>query len=477
MAVHSPEYTHHAIMYQLFLRGFTPEGTINAAAKLLPHLADIGIDIVYLCPITTADDDMDKVHWSKRQLASGLENPCNPYRVKDYFDIDPEYGDDDDLLAFVKTAHQLGMAVILDVVYWHCGPKANIIAEHPDFVKRDENGELLYNIYNFAVLDFDNPDLREYLYENLEYFVEKFGVDGYRADVAGAIPADFWNEARRRLDEINPDITMLAESEEPALHEDAFDMSYAFCWSRKIAAVFDGKEPATTLRDIWHDLNERMKDALPRFIRCFDNHDICSDDYDNRTEKRWSQDANDAALLLDFTIDGIPFVYNGQEIADATRISIWSNRFHSHSQCINWSKLLTSEGQARLDFFKKLTELRHSSDVLAEGDTIWVDNSTPDELISFLRVPAPFVDDDDDVNAAEDDDCGCDDCGCDDHETPSSVLVVINASDKPLASTLEFGLERGMLLKVCMIRGANYKPDGDQLKVNLLPYGFLVLEF
>ncbi len=477
MAVQSPEYAHHAIMYQLFLRGFTPEGTINAAAKLLPHLAEIGIDIVYLCPITTADDDMDKTHWSKRQLASGIENPCNPYRVKDYYKIDPEYGNDDDLLAFVKTAHQLGMSVILDVVYWHCGPKANIITEHPDFVKRDENGELIYNIYNFALLDFDNPELREYLYENLEYFVAKFGVDGYRADVAGAVPADFWNEARRRLEDINPDIIMLAESEEPSLHEDAFDMSYAFCWSRKIAAVFDGKEPATALRDIWHDLNDKMKKALPRFIRCFDNHDICSDDYDNRTEKRWSQDANDAALLLDFTMDGIPFVYNGQEIADATRISIWSNRFHSHNQCINWSKLLTPEGQARLEFFKKLTELRHSSDTLAEGETVWVDNSTPDELISFLRTPAAFVDDDDDVSAAEDDDCGCDDCGCDDHETSSSLLVVINASDKPLASTLKFGLERGMLLRVPMIRGANYKPDGNQLRVNLLPYGFLVLEF
>lgn len=495
----SPPYLYSSVMYQLFLRAFTPEGTLNAAAKLLPHLAEIGVDIVYLCPVNTADDDMDTSHWSDRQNKSGICNPKNPYRMSDYFEVDPEYGTDDDLRAFVNIAHQLGLSVMMDLVYLHCGPKAVFLKDHPDFVKLDENGQIAFGQWHFPLLNFDNPELREYLYENMEYYVEKFGVDGYRCDVAGGIPQDFWEIARERLDALNPDLIMLAESEKPSFQEKAFDLSYNFSWGRLVNDVFDGKKKAHELRTLW----EKQNDTFPignLFIRGFDNHDISNDYYDNRQEKRWSQDANDAALLLCFTIDGIPFVYNGQEIADDTRHSIYANRFVSHSLCINWSKLLTAEGQARLEFFKKLTELRHEADILSEGETVFVNNTAPDEVVSFLRMPAEMLDDDDDddediedeeldeeeedLDEEEeyDDDDDDDDCGCGhdhdhDHGPTSSMLVVVNTSDKPLATQLEVGLERGTLLKVRMLKGADYKPAGDHLNVNMLPYGFLVLEF
>lgn len=450
MAIESAVSTRRAVIYQLFLRAFTPEGTINAAAKLLPHLASIGVDIVYLCPITTSDDDMDRTHWSERQRESGIDNPCNPYRLKDYYEIDPEYGTDEDLLAFVRTAHQLGLRVILDLVYWHCGPKANIIAEHPDFVQRDQNGELIFNEYNFALLNYDNPALREYLYNNMVYFIDDFDVDGYRADVACAVPVDFWNEARRRLVARKPDLIMLAESEEPALHDQAFDLSYAFRWSYPVNSVFDGKAPATAVKACWQELNDLMAANPPRFVRCIDNHDIASDDLENRQEKRRPLEANDAALLLDFTIDGIPFVYNGQEIADATRLSLWSNRFHTHNQCIDWSKALTADGRARLEFFKKLTALRHETPALVTRKTQWVDNTAPEQVISFLRLP--------------------------DSTDGKGILVVINASAKAAAGHIGLGLKRGDMLGVKMSRGASHRLDGARLHFDLLPYGFLVIE-
>lgn len=115
------------IIYQMFLRSATRGGTIKAGAKLLRHIASLGVDVVYLCPIFEADDDENTEHWSKRQRESGLNNPQNPYRMKDYFKIDEEYGTDDDLKSFVNTAHSYGLKVILDLVYYHCGPCARLM--------------------------------------------------------------------------------------------------------------------------------------------------------------------------------------------------------------------------------------------------------------------------------------------------------------------------------------------------------------
>ena len=131
-----PDVLEHGVIYQINLRAFTPEGTLNAAAKMLPHLREIGADIVYLCPVVCADGSADAAGWSDRQRASGFPNPKNPYRIADYANVDPEYGTNEDLHRFVAAAHALGLRVLLDLVYVHCGPGAVFLAEHPDFLLR-----------------------------------------------------------------------------------------------------------------------------------------------------------------------------------------------------------------------------------------------------------------------------------------------------------------------------------------------------
>ncbi len=98
--------------------------------------------------------------------------------MKDYYQVDPEYGTDSDLKGFVAEAHKLGMRVMLDMVYMHCGPKAVFLKDHPDFVKRDKEGKIINSSYNFPELNLDNPELREYLWKNMEYWVKEFNVDG-----------------------------------------------------------------------------------------------------------------------------------------------------------------------------------------------------------------------------------------------------------------------------------------------------------
>ena len=177
-------------VYQIFLRPFTQEGTLKSAERLLPHVASLGVKIIQLCPVVLADDDPDKNFWSGRQRAFGL-NPKNPYRQKDYFKIDPEYGSAQDLKDFVARAHGLGMRVVYDIVYFHCGPKAELIGEHPDFVRRNPDGSVKIGDWKFPELDYGNPGLREYMYGNMEYLVREYGFDGFRCDVEDLVPLSF----------------------------------------------------------------------------------------------------------------------------------------------------------------------------------------------------------------------------------------------------------------------------------------------
>lgn len=444
IARRAPSYLTNGIIYQLFLRPFTPQGTLAAATTMLPFLAENGIDIVYLCPVTWADDDPCEEFWSDRQKKSGLKNPQNPYRVKDYYRIDPEYGTDEDLHLFVKEAHALGMRVILDLVYYHCGPAAVFIKDHPDFVKRDENGQVKYGRWHFPEVNFESAELREYLWKNMEYFIEKFDVDGYRCDVSVSVPLDFWEEGRKRMEALKPDVMMLAEGDNPDEQLYAFDINYAFGWRSTLAKVFEKKEPASSIRAYWQNMVDKFPKGA-RFLRATDNHDVSNDEYDQRHELTWGARAHEAALLLNFTMDGVPFVYNGQEVADSNRHSIYGNRNFGKNLFIHWHNALTNEGQDRLEFFREIAQLRHDHSVFTEGAVEWLENDQADAIVSFRR------------------------CGCE-----GDMVIIINASDKLISSTVSLDERVSPFLEPELARGVDFTVKDKSIKVDMLPYGFVV---
>lgn len=366
----APEWVTRGVMYQIQLRAFTPEGTLRAAQARLPKVAEMGADIIYLCPVFASDDDPDIKGWSPRQKKSGMNNPRNPYRMKDYYRVDPEYGTDDDLKAFIAEAHRLGMRVLLDMVYLHCGPKAVFLDEHPNFVKRDEAGDIVTAAWGFPAINFAHPELREYLWKNMEYWVREFGADGFRCDVSDGVPLDFWETARARLDTIRPDLCLLAEGRRREDQLKAFDLNYSweFKWDN-----------AASVRKQW----EKMRDERPRggarFIRFIDNHDIANDAYDNRVEKAWGTRRVNATLVALFTLDGVPMIYNGQEVADTARHSIFGRL------PIDWANGDTPTGQARLALCEKLCATRRAERTLTHGDVVWIDNDQPDSVLSYLR--------------------------------------------------------------------------------------------
>jgi cyclomaltodextrinase len=374
----APEWITSGIIYQIQPRAFTPEGTLKAAIVRLPEVAELGINIIYLCPVFVADDDMDQKFWSPRQKASGMNNPRNPYRMKDYYHVDPEYGTDNDLKEFITEAHKLGMRVMLDMVYLHCGPTAVFLKDHPDFIKRDKDGNPINAAWAFPALNFTNPELREYLWKNMEYWVTDFKVDGFRCDVASNIPLDFWETGRDRLEKIFPEIGMLAEGEREEDQLKAFDLNYSFTWFNAIRLVMEKGESASILRKTW----EKMMSANPkgsRFIRYIDNHDLANEGFHNRLEKVWGPSGVNVTLVMSFTLDGVPFLYNGQEIGDTARHSIFGRL------PINWADGNTPAGKARFAFCKKLSAMRHGEPSLTRGEFSWIENDAPDAVVSFVR--------------------------------------------------------------------------------------------
>jgi cyclomaltodextrinase / maltogenic alpha-amylase / neopullulanase len=442
----SPEFLEKAVVYQISLRAFTPEGTLNAAAAHLPRLAQLGIDVVYLCPIALQDDDLRPEFWSPRQKASKLGNPQNPYRIKDYFKIDPEYGTEADLKAFVAQAHALKIKVLLDLVYLHCGPAAPIIETHPDFVIRDASGEVAVGEWAFPLLNFKSQGLRQYLWENMEYFIREFDVDGYRCDVGYKVPLDFWEEGRRRIEALKPDAIMIDEGDREADQNAAFDLCYGSYWKRGVINLLSGKKTAVDLRNEW----QKKHDTFPtgaRFLRMLDNHDNAMDSGNSRYEKRWGNQAIESILLINFAMDGVPYLYNGMEIADARPHSIFANRFYGKEMRIDWAEAEAPKGKARQDYVRNLIALRRANPALTEGVVKWLDNDQPEQVVSFVR-----------------------------QSDGQKILLVVNVSKEARTVTvrLDDDFRPGDTM---MNQGVKYKAEGGALHAEMAPYGYLLMSY
>ena len=196
------------------MRSFTPEGTLFATTAHLQHIADLGANIIYISPLN--------VHGYP-----SVFGPSTPYEIKDYDVIDPEYGTEADFKALVAQAHKLGLKVIMDIVYAHSA-NDNVLLNKPGFYQRTPDGKLIMSRWHTPQPDFKNPQVHEYFRNNMLHWVRDVGVDGFRADVAGGVPTDFWDEARDAMDKINPNVIMLAEADQPDHQLKAFDISYNF---------------------------------------------------------------------------------------------------------------------------------------------------------------------------------------------------------------------------------------------------------
>ncbi|MEE4317596.1 MAG: alpha-amylase family glycosyl hydrolase [Erythrobacter sp.] len=362
--VESAPWTADAVLYQLNTRQFTSEGTFAAAQKQLPRLAAMGVDIIWLMPIHPIGE-------ANRKGSLG-----SPYAVRDYRAVNPELGTEAEFRDFVEEAHRLGLKVILDWVANHSATDNPLTLSHPEWYTRTPEGALMSpqgtDWSDVADFDYSQPALRRYMTESLVYWVREYGIDGFRCDVAGYVPTDFWETARAELGEVKP-VFMLAEWEQRDLHHRAFDATYGWGWKEAMQRLVTSGEGAGPMRGYYAGQAETWPHAAMRMVYT-DNHDQNS--WDGVASDIYGP-AYEAAIALSFVGAGLPLIYNGQEADNDRQLAFFER------DPITWR-------EGRFDaLLRKLIALKTASPALHNGrfgaPMIEVPTSDTADVYAFTR--------------------------------------------------------------------------------------------
>lgn len=295
-----PEWTKDAVLYEVNIRQYTPEGTFNAFSAHLPRLKELGVDILWLMPINPI----------------GVKNRKEPlgsyYSVKDYKDVNPEFGTIEDFKKMISKAHGLGFHVIMDWVPNHSSWDNKLTEEHPGWYMKDSTGSFIppigFDWTDVIQFDWSNKELHDYMIEALKFWVN-LGVDGFRVDHPHITPYEFWERARMELEKIRP-VFMLAENEEQTdFMKKGFDMSYAWELHHLMNRVAQGKDSVKALGKYYRKEWSVFPDNVYRMV-FLDNHDENSW---NGTITSRMGDAQIPFAVFMFTTKGVPLLYNGQE--------------------------------------------------------------------------------------------------------------------------------------------------------------------
>ena len=359
-----PEWSKNATIYQINTRQFTQEGTLRAAATQLPRLKAFGIDILWLMPINPIGE-------KNRKGSLG-----SPYSVKDYYGVNPEFGTLDDLKQFVQGAHELGLHVILDWVPNHSAWDNPLAEEHPEWYVRDWKGDFCptpwWDWEDIIDFDYGQPAMRKYMTDALKYWVTEVDIDGYRCDVAGFVPTDFWNNVRKELDAIKP-VFLLAEWENRDLHAEAFDMTYAWTWNEALHRITHGQADVNSLY-VYYSWNEKAFPADAMRMTFVSNHDKNAWE---GTEFEQFGDGLEAAIVLSVVGEGMPLLYNGQEAGNTKRLEFFER------DPIVWREHPLGA------LYKSLFALKKRNTALWNAAwgarMIRVPNSLPAQVFSFVR--------------------------------------------------------------------------------------------
>lgn len=359
----SPDWVKDAVIYEIFPRQFSQKGDFNSITADLNRLQNLGVTVLWLMPI-------HPVGQLKKKGTIG-----SPYAVQDFYAINPDYGTKEDLKRLVAESHKRGMKVIIDIVANHTSWDS-VMLKTKGFHTTNEKGEVIPPIPDWADvadLNYNNPELRRYMIEMLKFWVREFDLDGFRCDVAGFVPTDFWETARAEVDKIKPDTIWLAEWESPDLLVKAFNLDYSWANHAILDKVLHGQAPAYEIRKTWEaDKAKNPRGALR--MRFSDNHD------ERRAIARFGEKGALAAQALAFTLDGVPMFYNGMEAGDTTE-SGFPALFEKMP--IFWDAAVRRPEFPK--FYKGMTDLRKSSIALRRGDLVWLKNSDESRVLTFRR--------------------------------------------------------------------------------------------
>ena len=297
------------------------------------------------------------------------------YSVKDYLDINPEFGNKNDFKRLVDKIHSLDMYVIIDWVANHTAWDHDWTKSNPEFYTKDKKGSFIPPVDDWTDvidLNYENKNLWQEMINALKYWVQEFDIDGYRCDVAGMVPIEFWIEARKQLDEIKP-VFMLAEWDTPEMHK-AFDMTYDWGLHKIMNRIAKGENNTADL--IKHIQSDKEKYPSHAFRMQFtDNHDENSW---NGTVFERLGDAAECFAALTFIIPDMPLIYSGQEAGLNKRLSFFEK------DRIDW------QNHKFFELYKSYITLKKTNEVLfcgIEGGEInFITNNNQQNILSLIRV-------------------------------------------------------------------------------------------
>jgi glycosidase len=343
-----PAWTRNAVIYEVNVRQYTPEGTFAALERHLPRLDSLGVDILWLMPVQPIG-----VKNRKGSLGSY-------YSIQDYTAINPEHGTEADFRRFVDAAHARGMRVILDWVANHTAHDHAWITEHPDWHDRRPDGSAMNARDNegretdwtdVAELNYRNPEMRRAMIAEMRWWLERMNIDGFRCDVAGGVPMDFWADARRELQAVKPDIFMLAEAESPTMHS-AFHMTYGWELHHLLNEIAQGKKGAPELD---HYFARQDSAYGPGAYRMYftSNHDENS--WQGTEFERMGANHLAAFVVAATVRNGMPLLYTGQEASLNHRLRFFEK------DTVDWA------GPSLADFYRAMFSLKHTQAALGNG--------------------------------------------------------------------------------------------------------------
>jgi len=276
----TPMAYRNLIIYQIFVRNHTQEGTFQALIGDLDRIRDLGVDIVYLLPI----------HPIGKKNRKGTLG--SPYSIQNYREINAELGTWADFQTLISAVHERKMKIMMDIVFNHTSRDSELLKNHPEWFYRNASGEVANRVGEWwDITDFDYSKDKALWVELSDILVDyaKMGVDGFRCDVASLIPVSFWTFARKKVAKVNKKLIWLSESVHGGFVKyirdrgfeagseseifTAFDMAYEYDLQPYYDGYLQGKRP---LKDYLEALARQEEIYPANYVKLsnLENHDF-----------------------------------------------------------------------------------------------------------------------------------------------------------------------------------------------------------
>jgi cyclomaltodextrinase len=413
-----PAWAENTVLYELNTRQFTPEGTFKAIEPRIQELKELGVNIIWFMPIHPIGE-------KNRKGTLG-----SYYAVKDFYGINPEFGNLDDFKRLVKLIHEAGMYVIIDLVANHTAWDNPLIKTHPEWYTQDRKGDIIApnkDWHDVADLNYDKKELWRYMIDMMKYWIAEVGIDGYRCDVAAMVPTVFWIQARKDLDEIKP-VFMLAEAETPELNAFGFDMTYSGDMYRLFNAIVQGKKSPKKIDSLlkYEYYNYPQGSMRMRFTS---NHD--ENTWNKPAVIRMGREGAKVGAVLTCTLPGTPMVYNGQEVGIDKALEFFEK------DPIEWK-----ENEFR-EFYRKLLWTYRNHPALYKGNMRKLKSDYDDQIYAFVR-----------------------------NHQDDEVVVIVNFSSRPFSGKVYLENIRGSFVELFTEKEVDFQSVEMMLKLE--PWAYLV---